>query len=40
MVKPTVLPVTRNLTSSPDIYADFRELLGGVGLDPKNTGRE
>ena len=24
----TVLPVTRNLTSSPDIYADFRELLG------------
>ena len=36
----TVLPTTRNLTSSPDIYPDFRELLGGVGLDPKDTGGE
>ena len=36
----TVPPVTRNLASSPDIYPDFRELLGGVGLDPKDTGGE
>src|SRR5882757_4537760 len=29
-----------NLTSSPDIHADFRDLLGGGGLDPKDTGGE
>jgi hypothetical protein len=37
---PTVPPVTQDLTSSPDIYADFRELLGGVGLAPEDTGGE
>jgi crotonobetainyl-CoA:carnitine CoA-transferase CaiB-like acyl-CoA transferase len=36
----TVPPVTQNLTSSPDIHADFRDLLGGVGLAPEDTGGE
>jgi hypothetical protein len=36
----TVPPVTQNLTSSPDIHADFRELLGGVGLAQEDTGGE
>jgi hypothetical protein len=34
----TVPPVPQNLTSSPDVYTDFRELLGGVGLDLTDTG--
>ena len=31
-------PITQNLTSAPDIDPDFRKLLDGVGLDPKDTG--
>jgi hypothetical protein len=36
----TVPPNTQNLRSAPDIYQDFRKLLGGVGLDPEDTGGE
>jgi crotonobetainyl-CoA:carnitine CoA-transferase CaiB-like acyl-CoA transferase len=36
----TVAPITQNLTSAPDIHQDFRKLLDGVGLDPKDTGGE
>jgi len=36
----TVPPITQNLTSAPDVQQDFRKLLDGVGLDPKDTGGE
>src|ERR1700758_978780 len=36
----TVPPITQNLTTAPDIDQDFRKLLDGVGLDPKETGGE
>jgi hypothetical protein len=36
----TVPPITQNLTSAPDVHQDFRKLLDGVGLDPKDTGGE
>lgn len=34
----TLPPITRNLTSAPDVRQDFDELLAGVGLDPHDTG--
>jgi len=33
-------PITQNLTATPDVNEDFRKLLYGVGLDPKDTGGE
>lgn len=35
---PVSPPITRGLTSTPDIQQDFGNLLARVGLDPKDTG--